>query len=74
LGAEYAVRGTSRPKLLEAGLILLTKAVEVNPRGLNSLFGLGWTQYQLGLNAEAIETLTRATTVYGKRPIRICAG
>jgi len=66
LGAEYAVRGTSDRSYLEAGLILLTKAVEVNPRGLNSLFGLGWTQYQLGLNAEAIETLTRATTVYGK--------
>ena len=66
LGAEYAIRGTSDRSYLEAGLILLTKAVEVNPRGLRSLFGLGWTQYQLGLNAEAIETLTRATTVYGK--------
>jgi tetratricopeptide (TPR) repeat protein len=68
LGAEYAIRGTSDRSYLEAGLILLTKAVEVNPRGINSLFGLGWTQYQLGLNAGAIETLTRATTIYGKAP------
>ena len=68
LGAEYAIRGTSDRSYFEAGLILLTKAVEVNPRGVHSLFGLGWTQYQLGLNAEAIETLTRATTVYGKSP------
>jgi len=68
LGAEYAIRGTSDRSYLEAGLVLLTKAVEVNPRGINSLFGLGWTQYQLGLHAEAIETLTRATTVYGKSP------
>jgi len=68
LGAEYAIRGTTDRSYLEAGLILLTKAVEVNPRGLHSLFGLGWTQYQLGLNAEAIESLTQATTVYGKSP------
>ena len=66
LGAEYAIRGTSDRSYLEAGLILLTKAVEVNPRAFPSLFGLGWTQYQLGLNAEAVETLTRATTVDGK--------
>ena len=66
LGAEYATRGTSDRSYLEAGLILLTKAVEVNPRGFSSLFGLGWAQYQLGLNAEAIETLTRATTAYDK--------
>jgi tetratricopeptide (TPR) repeat protein len=66
LGAEYAVRGTSDRSYLEAGLILLTKAVEVNPRGFPSVFGLGWIQYQLGLNAEAIETLTRATTLDSK--------
>jgi hypothetical protein len=66
LGAEYAIRGTADRSYLEAGLILLTKAVEVNPRGFPSLFGLGWTQYQLGLNAEAVETLTRAAAADGK--------
>ena len=66
LGAEYATRGTSDRSYLEAGRVLLTKAVEVNPRGFSSVFALGWTQYQLGLNSEAIETLERATALYGK--------
>jgi Tfp pilus assembly protein PilF len=68
LGAEYAMRGAGKPAYLQAGLILLTKAVEVNPGGFSSVFGLGWTQYQLGLNAEAIESLRRATTLYVKSP------
>lgn len=66
LGGEYAMRGHKDRSYWEAGLVLLTKAVEVNPHGVNSVFGLGWTQYQLGLNARAIETLERATTLYGK--------
>jgi tetratricopeptide (TPR) repeat protein len=66
LGAEYAMRGIKSRAFLQAGFALLTRAVEINPRGFSSVFGLGWTQYQLGLNAEAIETLTRATTLYGK--------
>jgi tetratricopeptide (TPR) repeat protein len=66
LGGEYAIRGTSDRSYLEAGLVLLTKAAEVNPRGFSSIFGLGWAQYQLGMNAEAIETLGRATSLYGK--------
>jgi len=66
LGGEYATRGTSDRSYYEAGLVLLTKAVEINPRGPSSVFGKGWTQYQLGLNAEAIETLTRLTTLAGK--------
>ena len=66
LGSEYAMRGTSDRSYFEAGLILLTRAVEINPRSFSSVFGLGWTQYQLGLNSEAIETLGRATTIYGK--------
>ena len=66
LGGEYAVRGVANPAYLQAALVLLTKAVEINPDGFPSVFGLGWTQYQLGLNAEAINTLRRATTLYGK--------
>jgi Tfp pilus assembly protein PilF len=66
LGAEYAMRGNSNRSYWEAGLVLLSKAVEVNPRGYSSVFGLGWTQYQLGLNTEAIETLRHATVIYGK--------
>jgi tetratricopeptide (TPR) repeat protein len=66
LGGEYAARGTTDRSYYEAGLVLLTKAVEVNPRGTSSVFGLGWTQYHLGLNRDAIETLTRLTTLAGK--------
>lgn len=66
LGAEYAMRGVGKPAYLQAGLVLLTKAVEINPDGFSSIVGLGWTQYQLGLNAEAIDHLRRATILYGK--------
>ena len=41
LGAEYAIRGTTNRSYFEAGLVLLMKAVEVNPRGYSSVFGLG---------------------------------
>jgi tetratricopeptide (TPR) repeat protein len=66
LGSEYAVRGVGKPAYLEAGRILLTRAVEINPNSFSSVFGLGWTQYHLGMNAESIENLRRATTLYGK--------
>jgi tetratricopeptide (TPR) repeat protein len=66
LGGEYAVRGFSDRSYLEAGLVLLTKASEVNPRGFSSAFGLGLVQYRLGLTKEAVENLRRATTLYGK--------
>lgn len=71
LGAEYVTRGVDangnlNPAYLQVGGSLLLKAVEVNPRGYTSVFGLGWTQYQLGLNNEAVETLRRATTLYAK--------
>lgn len=66
LGAEYALRGNTDRRYYEAALVLLAKAVEVNPRGFSSVFALGWTQYQLGLNEEAVGNLRRATVIYGK--------
>ena len=66
LGAEYAVRGVSDRSYLEAGLVLLTKASEVNPKGFSSGFGLGWVQYHLGQTNEAIETLRRVTSLHSK--------
>jgi tetratricopeptide (TPR) repeat protein len=59
LGNEYVLRGYK-----EAANILLSKAVEVNPRGFSSLFGLGLSQFQLGLMNEAAESFRRATAVY----------
>lgn len=66
LGAEYASRGMTNPAFLQAGYALLMQAVEINPNGYSSAFGLGWTQYQLGLTAEAITNLKRATSLYPK--------
>jgi len=66
LGAEYALRGSTNRSYYEAALVLLTKASEVNRSSFSSFFGLGWTQYQLGMTAQAIESLKRATELYGK--------
>lgn len=66
LGGEYAMRGKKDRSYLEAARLLLEKAVEINPRGINSVFGLGWTQYQLGMNAQAVASMERATSLNGK--------
>lgn len=70
LGGEYAVRGVTEKatnkEYLQAGLVLLTKATQVNPRSYSSMYGLGWTEYHLGMTDEAIDHLGKATTIYGK--------
>lgn len=66
LGGEYAIRGTANRSYLEAALVLLAKALEINPRSPSAAFGLGWTQYHLGRNAEAIETLRKAVNLNPK--------
>jgi tetratricopeptide (TPR) repeat protein len=63
LGTEYVVRGYYEP-----AYILLTRAVEINPRGFSSVLGLGMSQYYLRLNDRAVENLRRATTLYNKSP------
>lgn len=68
LGGEYAVRGGQDKRYFEAARVLLTKAVEVNPKSFSSTFGLGFSQYHLGLNKEAVENLQRAVNLYGKSP------
>ncbi|HLL71831.1 MAG TPA: tetratricopeptide repeat protein [Pyrinomonadaceae bacterium] len=64
LGTEYVTRGTAANGYYEAARILLTKALEVNPKAFPSTFGLGVAQYQLKRMDEAVETLKRATTLY----------
>jgi Tfp pilus assembly protein PilF len=70
LGGEYAIRGVSEKgnnqEYLQAALVLLTKATQVNPRSYSSMYGLGWTEYHLGMTNEAIDHLGKATTIYGK--------
>lgn len=68
LGGEYAVRGGQDKRYFEAARVLLTKAVEVNPKSFSSTFGLGFSQYHLGLNKEAVSNLERAVNLYGKSP------
>jgi Tfp pilus assembly protein PilF len=66
LGTEYAARGRTNPSYFEAARILLTKALEVNPRSFSSMFGLGFTQYHQGAINEAVANLERAIGVYNK--------
>lgn len=68
LGTEYAARGRMNPNYFEAARILLTKALEVNPRSFSSMFGLGFTQYHQGMIKEAVDNLERAITVYNDSP------
>lgn len=68
LGGEYAVRGNQDKRYFEAARVLLTKAIEVNPKGYSSMFGLGFAQYHLGQTNEAIENLQRAVNLYAKSP------
>lgn len=72
LGGEYAVRGVTEKETnkeyLQAGLVLLTKATQVNPRSYSSMYGLGWAEYHLGMTKEAIDHLGQAIAIYGKAP------
>jgi len=68
LGTEYASRGRMNSSYFEAARILLTKALEVNPRSFSSMFGLGFTQYHQGMLKEAVDNLERAITVYNDSP------
>ncbi len=61
LGTEYVVRGYHRP-----AFILLTKAVEINPRSFSSRFGLGLAQFRLQQFDLAVENLQRATTLHNE--------
>lgn len=66
LGTEYAARGKLNPNYFEAARILLSKAIEINPRSFSSMFGLGFTQYHLGQVDEAVANLERANNLYNK--------
>lgn len=68
LGTEYAARGRTDANYFEAARILLTKALEVNPRSFSSMFGLGFTQYHLGMVKQAVDNLEHAINVYNDSP------
>lgn len=68
LGGEYAMRGEKDRSYYEAGIILLTRAAEINNRSFSSVFGLGWIQYHLGITKQAIESFKRAIELDSKVP------
>ncbi|MGI8542165.1 MAG: tetratricopeptide repeat protein [Aridibacter sp.] len=61
LGREYVVRG-----YYQAAYVLLTKAVEVNPRSFSSTFGLGLASFRLQQVDQAINLLKRAVEIDNK--------
>jgi Tfp pilus assembly protein PilF len=66
LGTEYAARGGQNKSYFEAAQVLLNRALEINPRSFSSAFGLGLSQYHLGLVERAVESLDRAVKLYDK--------
>jgi tetratricopeptide (TPR) repeat protein len=58
LGNEYIRMG--KPEAFQAAEILLSLAVEVNPRGYNSWYGLAYSRYSLIKNAEALVAVQKA--------------
>jgi Flp pilus assembly protein TadD len=66
LGTEYAARGNTNAAYFEAARVLLTKSVGVNRSSFSSHFGLGFSQYHLGMNEGAVESLRRAVSLYDK--------
>jgi hypothetical protein len=64
LGTEYVTRGSA--PYYEAARVLLLRAVEVNPKGFPSTFGLGLAQYKLKMANDAVENLRRATTLHNQ--------
>lgn len=61
LGTEYVMRGYNRP-----AFVLLTKAVEINPRSFSSTFGLGLAQFRLKQVDSSVENFERATNLYSE--------
>jgi tetratricopeptide (TPR) repeat protein len=61
LGREYVVRGYH-----QAAYVLLTKAIEVNPRSFSSAFGLGLASFRLQQVDQAIKIFQRVAEIDSK--------
>lgn len=66
LGTEYVRLG--QVKTFQAAELLLAIAVEVNPRGLRSWYGLAYSRYSLGNNARALEAVQKAVELNSSWP------
>jgi hypothetical protein len=60
LGNEYVVRKINRP-----AYVLLSEALRINPKSYEANYGLGITQYRLGLYDDALKSLESAIKIYG---------
>lgn len=58
LGTEYI--SLARPETFKAAEILLAVAVDVNARGFKSWYGLAYSRYSLGKNADALSAVQKA--------------
>ncbi len=59
LGNEYVLLGYYRPAML-----LLDRAVEINPKSFSSSFGLGLAQFRLQLLDQAVTSFNRSIELY----------
>lgn len=66
LGTEYVRLG--KPGYYDAAEILLTMAVNVNPRGYKSWYGLAYSRYSLKKYAEALPAAQKATELNSNSP------
>ena len=64
LGTEYVQRGAAEKKYFGAARVLLTKAVEINPRGYKSWYGLAYSLYSLEAADEALKAAQKAVEIH----------
>jgi tetratricopeptide (TPR) repeat protein len=64
LGSEYVKRGASGTQYFEAARLLLSKAVEINPRGFYSWYGLAYSLNSLNKYDEASKAIKKAIEIY----------
>jgi tetratricopeptide (TPR) repeat protein len=66
LGTEYIKMGT--PESMRAAAILLDSAVQVNPRGFKSWYGLAYAHYSMGSASAASTAIQKALEISATSP------
>ena len=66
LGTEYIK--LARPEAFQAAAVLLAAAVEVNPRGFKSWYGLAYSRYSLNNFADALTAVQKAVELNANSP------
>lgn len=66
LGTEYVK--LERPEAFQAAAIIFKNAVDVNPRGFRSWYGLAYSRYSQGVFPEAVTAVQKAIELNGSSP------